>query len=111
VFEDEQMGVYGVVQEIVQDVVTVSALGVDIEGQKLELPARSVRKRFKLGDHVKAMTGQNADETGLVVSVSDHIVTFLSDMSIQEVCYTMPLHRQWTFIMQSTDFSFLEGSS
>jgi len=85
VFEGEQTGVHGVVEEINQDVVTVSAVGPDIEGQKIELPARSVRKRFKAGDHVKVMTGQNIDETGLVVSVTDNIVTFLSDMSMQEV--------------------------
>ncbi|KAF9453366.1 transcription elongation factor Spt5 [Macrolepiota fuliginosa MF-IS2] len=85
VFEGEQAGVHGVVEEINQDVVTISAVGVDIEGQKIEIPARSVRKRFKPGDHVKVMTGQNADETGLVVSVTDNIVTFLSDMSMQEV--------------------------
>jgi transcription elongation factor SPT5 len=85
VFEGEQAGVHGVVQEISQDVVTITAVGVDIDGQKVELPARSVRKRFKPGDHVKVMTGQNTDETGLVVSVADNVVTFLSDMSMQEV--------------------------
>jgi transcription elongation factor SPT5 len=31
------------------------------------------------------MSGKNADESGLVVSVSGNIVTFLSDMSMQEV--------------------------
>jgi transcription elongation factor SPT5 len=29
------------------------------------------------------MTGQNADEPGLVVSVADNVVTFLSDISVQ----------------------------
>lgn len=85
VFEGEQSGVYGVVDSINQDVVTVTAIGVDIDGQKVDVPARSVRKRFKPGDHVKVMTGQNADETGLVISVTDNVVTFLSDMSMQEV--------------------------
>ncbi|KAJ7647456.1 transcription elongation factor Spt5 [Roridomyces roridus] len=85
VFEGEQSGVHGVVEEINQDVVTITAVGVEFDGQKVDLPARSVRKRFKAGDHVKVMTGQNADETGLVVSVSDNVVTFLSDMSMQEV--------------------------
>ncbi|KAF8452579.1 hypothetical protein L210DRAFT_3437059 [Boletus edulis BED1] len=85
VFEGEQAGVHGVVDSINQDVVTVTAIGVDLEGQKVDVPARSVRKRFKPGDHVKVMTGQNADETGLVVSVSDNVITFLSDMSMQEV--------------------------
>ncbi|TFK75562.1 transcription elongation factor Spt5 [Pluteus cervinus] len=85
VFEGEQAGVHGVVDEINQDVVTITAIGVEIDGQKVELPARSVRKRFKPGDHVKVMTGQNADETGLVVSVTDNVVTFISDMTLQEV--------------------------
>ncbi|KAG9308343.1 hypothetical protein JVU11DRAFT_12109 [Chiua virens] len=66
VFEGEQAGVHGVVDSINQDVVTITAVGVDI-------------------DWPKVMTGQNADETGLVVSVSDNVVTFLSDMSMQEV--------------------------
>ena len=86
VFEGEQLGVHGVVESIANDVVTLRAMGVDIEGQKVDVPARSLRKRFKPGDHVKVMAGQNADETGLVVSVSDNVVTFLSDMSLQEVC-------------------------
>ncbi|KAG2029715.1 hypothetical protein BDR03DRAFT_1018054 [Suillus americanus] len=61
-------GVYGVVDLINQDVVTVTAIGVDIDGQKVDVPACSVRKHFKPGDHVKVMTGQNADETGIVIS-------------------------------------------
>ena len=44
-----------------------------------------MRKRFKPGDHVKVMVGQNMDETGLVVLVADNVVTFVSDMSMQEV--------------------------
>ncbi|THH21383.1 hypothetical protein EW146_g130 [Bondarzewia mesenterica] len=85
VFEGEQSGVHGIVESITQDIVTVSPVGVDLEGQKVQVPARSVRKRFKPGDHVKVMAGKNADETGLVVSVADNVVTFLSDMSMQEV--------------------------
>ncbi|KAH9931558.1 uncharacterized protein B0H18DRAFT_989959 [Fomitopsis serialis] len=85
VFEGEQAGVHGTVHSIEQDIVSIQSVGMDLEGQRIQLPARSVRKRFKAGDHVKVMTGQNADETGLVVSVVDNVVTFLSDMSMQEV--------------------------
>ncbi|EAU83929.2 transcription elongation factor SPT5 [Coprinopsis cinerea okayama7 len=85
VFEGEQAGVHGIVDEIHNEIVTLTVVGADIEGQKVEIPARSVRKRFKPGDHVKVMQGQNVDETGLVVSVADNVVTFLSDMSMQEV--------------------------
>jgi transcription elongation factor SPT5 len=90
VFEGEQSGVHGTVQSVEQDIVTITPVGVDFDGQKVRIPARSVRKRFKPGDHVKVMTGTNADETGLVVSVSDNIVTFLSDMSLQEVRDVLP---------------------
>ncbi|KAF9806122.1 hypothetical protein IEO21_08804 [Rhodonia placenta] len=85
VFEGEQAGVHGTVHSVEQDIVTIEPVGVDFDGQRIQIPARSVRKRFKPGDHVKVMTGQNADETGLVVSVVDNVVTFLSDMSMQEV--------------------------
>ena len=85
VFEGEQSGVHGSVHSIEQDIVTMEPVGVDFDGQRIQVPARSVRKRFKPGDHVKVMTGKNADETGLVVSVVDNVVTFLSDMSMQEV--------------------------
>ncbi|KAI0761362.1 transcription elongation factor Spt5 [Trametes elegans] len=85
VFEGEQSGVHGTVHSIEGDVVTIEPVGVDFDGQRIQIPARSVRKRFKPGDHVKVMTGKNADETGLVVSVLDNVVTFLSDMTMQEV--------------------------
>ena len=85
VFEGEQTGVHGFVESIGNEVVTLRTVGAEMEGQKVDIPARSVRKRFKPGDHVKVMTGHNADETGLVVSVADSVVTFLSDMSLQEV--------------------------
>ncbi|GAW07474.1 transcription elongation factor spt5 [Lentinula edodes] len=108
VFQGEQSGVHGIVQEIQGETLTITALGLDLEGQKIDLPARSVRKRFKPGDHVKVMQGKNAGETGLVVAVSDTgstpstsnvnanlengekrrentVVTFISDMTMQEV--------------------------
>ena len=103
VFEGEQSGVHGTVHSIEQDVVTIEPEGVDFDGQRVQIPARSVRKRFKPGDHVKVMTGKNADETGLVVSVLDNVVTFLSDMSMQEVslisCFitSLPLRRNFDY--------------
>jgi transcription elongation factor SPT5 len=93
VFEGEQAGVHGTVESISLDTVTVNPVGAfDLEGQKIQVPARSVRKRFKAGDHVKVMSGKNADESGLVVSVSGNIVTFLSDMSMQEVGFISSNH-------------------
>ncbi|TFK25420.1 transcription elongation factor SPT5 [Coprinopsis marcescibilis] len=85
VFEGEQAGIHGVVEEISGEVVTITAMGVDIEGQKLEIPARSIRKRFKQGEHVKVMAGMYTDETGLVTTVQDDKVTFLSDLSMTTI--------------------------
>ena len=100
VFEGKLAGLHGVVEEVAQEVVTITAHGLEIDGQKMEIPARSVRERFKPGDHVKVMAGQNTDETGLVVSVADNVVTFVSDMSMQEV-FISP-----SFFLQLFNFLF-----
>jgi hypothetical protein len=52
-----------------------------------------VRHSAALGRNgkVKLMTGQTADETGLVVSVANNVVIFLSDMSMQELCLLLVL--------------------
>ncbi|KWU44835.1 transcription elongation factor Spt5 [Rhodotorula sp. JG-1b] len=86
IFEGDQKGVYGTVDSVTNEVVVVTPhADLDLEGTKIEVPARSVRKRFKEGDHVKVMQGANADETGLVVKVEGDVVTFLSDLSSTEV--------------------------
>jgi transcription elongation factor SPT5 len=41
VFEGEQAGLHGVVEEVAQEVVTITAHGLEIDGQKMEIPARS----------------------------------------------------------------------
>ncbi|GAA5832358.1 hypothetical protein JCM11251_006422 [Rhodosporidiobolus azoricus] len=86
IFEGDQKGVYGTVDSVTNEVVVVLPhADLDLDGLKIEVPARSVRKRFKAGDHVKVMQGTNADETGLVVKVQGDVVTFLSDLSSTEV--------------------------
>ena len=61
-------------------ILTIMPVDIDFHEQEVRIPVRSVHKRSKLGDYIKVMTGANADETGLVISVSDIIVTFLSDV-------------------------------
>ena len=110
VFEGEQAGVHGTVHSIEQDVVTIQPIGVDVDGQRIQIQARSVRKRFKPGDHVKVMTGKNTDETGLVVSVMDNVVTFLSDMSMQEVSpYIKATSTKFTHPDYSAGICLLKG--
>lgn len=86
VFEGDQRGLFGVVDSILNDVVIITpSATLDLEGTKVEIQARSVRKKFNAGDHVKVMHGTNMDETGLIVRVKDDVVTFLSDLSMVEV--------------------------
>ena len=111
VFDGEQACIHAVVDKIVGDVVTFTAKGIDLEGQKMEMLARSVRKRFKSGDHVKVMTGQNAGEMGLVVSVADNVVTFVSDMTNYNVEGEQDIGC-WRLLSNSPlDFSLLQGSA
>jgi transcription elongation factor SPT5 len=86
VFEGDVKGMYGTVASISNDMLTVTPHAeLELGVTQIEVQAKSVRKRFKAGDHVKVMTGSNLDETGLIVSVSNDVVTFLSDLTLQEV--------------------------
>ena len=85
VFEGEQAGVVGTIDAMDGDVVTIELPNDALDGQKIEVPAKSVRKRFRAGDHIKVLAGKHADETGLVVKVEDGVTTFLSDLSLKEV--------------------------
>ncbi len=85
VFEGEQAGVRGAVVSIDAQGVTLEMEGEGLVGQKVEVPIKSIRKRFKPGDHIKVISGKHADETGLVVKIEDNITTFLSDLSLAEV--------------------------
>ncbi|GAA5896128.1 uncharacterized protein JCM6883_001723 [Sporobolomyces salmoneus] len=86
VFEGDQKGIHGTVDSIANEIVTLTPDEEhDLGSIKVEVPTKSVRKRFRPGDHVKVMQGSNADETGLVVKVENDTVTFLSDLSSTEV--------------------------
>lgn len=85
VFEGEQAGVTGVVDAMSGDVVTLELPNDALDGQKIDVQAKSVRKQFRAGDHIKVLSGKHADETGLVVKVEEGITTFLSDLSMKEV--------------------------
>lgn len=85
VFEGDLTGVHGTVQKIAGEVLTIVFDDEDGASQTAEVSARSVRKRFKPGDHVKVTTGKHQDETGLVVKTEDNFTTFLSDLTLSEV--------------------------
>jgi transcription elongation factor SPT5 len=89
-FEGEQAGVHGVVESVTNDIATIISSYSGLKGQKLEVPVRSLRKRFKSGDHVKVANGRYKDDTGMVVRIVDDQVTILSDMSMKEV-FRLPI--------------------
>jgi transcription elongation factor SPT5 len=84
-FEGEQAGVHGVVESVTNDIATIISSYSGLKGQRLEVPVRSLRKRFKSGDHVKVGNGRYKDDTGMVVRVVEDEVTILSDMSMKEI--------------------------
>ncbi len=85
VYEGEQTGMYGLVITVSADVISIKAEGGEIHGQTIEVPSKSVRKRFEVGEHVKVLGGKNANASGMVVEVKGDVVTLMSDQGEQEV--------------------------
>jgi transcription elongation factor SPT5 len=85
VHEGEQTGLYGSVETVTPEIVAIKAEGGDVHGQTIEVPARSVRKRFEVGEHVTVINGKNADISGMVVEVQGDVVTLMSDQGEREV--------------------------
>lgn len=86
VYDGEQQGVYGKAVAVTGDIVTLSVIEGDLRGQKIEVPVKALRKRFKEGDHVKVIGGSRyRDEVGMVVRIKNDNITILSDLSMQEI--------------------------
>ena len=87
VFEGEQAGMYGRVETIDSGDTNmkIRADGGLLHGQIVEIPSKSVRKHFDIGEHVKVLGGKNADASGMVVEVKGDVVTLMSDHGEQEV--------------------------
>ncbi|KAL4885561.1 transcription elongation factor spt5 [Aspergillus karnatakaensis] len=86
VFKGEQQGLSGRTSSTRGDIVTILVTEGELAGQTIEAPVKTLRKRFREGDHVKVIGGSRyQDELGMVVQVKDDIVTLLSDMSMQEI--------------------------
>lgn len=85
VHEGEQTGLYGKIETVTPDIITIKAEGGEIHGQTIEVPTRSVRKRFEVGEHVTVINGKNADISGMVVEVQGDVVTLMSDQGEREV--------------------------
>lgn len=85
VHEGELTGMYGTVETISGDTISIKAVGGAIHGQTVEVPATSVRKRFDVGEHVRIMAGKNAGVAGMIVQVKGDVVTIMSNQGQEEV--------------------------
>ncbi|RAH74161.1 transcription elongation factor spt5 [Aspergillus aculeatinus CBS 121060] len=86
VYRGEQQGLIGRTTSTRGEIVTLVVTQGDLAGQTIEAPVKTLRKRFREGDHVKVIGGSRyQDELGMVVQVKDDTVTLLSDMSMQEI--------------------------
>lgn len=86
VYSGEQKGVVGKATNVQGDIVTMSVTEGDLLGQTIEVPIKGLRKRFKIGDHVKVIGGSKfRDEVGTVVKISEDRVTLLTDQTNTEV--------------------------
>ena len=86
VYEGEQRGVIGKATNVQGDIVTLQVTEGVLKGQTIEVPNKGLRKRFKLGDHVKVIGGSRfRDEVGMVVKILDDRVTILTDQTNTEI--------------------------
>ncbi|KAI1111042.1 transcription initiation protein [Nemania sp. NC0429] len=86
VYEGEQKGVIGKATKVQADIVTLEVTEGELVGQTIDVPTKGLRKRFKLGDHVKVIGGSRyRDELGMVVKISEDRVTLLTDQTNTEI--------------------------
>lgn len=86
VFKGEQQGLVGKAVGVQGDIVTLKITEGELVGQTIEVPGKALRKRFKLGDHVKVIGGSRfRDEVGMVVKIVDDRVTLVADQTNTEI--------------------------
>lgn len=86
VYRGEQQGLIGRTVSTRGEIVSLQVTEGELAGQTIDAPVRTLRKRFREGDHVKVIGGSRyQNELGMVVQVKDDTVTLLSDMSMQEI--------------------------
>ncbi|KUL90256.1 hypothetical protein ZTR_01885 [Talaromyces verruculosus] len=86
VYKGEQQGIIGKTVATRGDIITLEVTEGDMKGQVIDAPIKTLRKRFREGDHVKVIGGSRyQDELGMVVQVKGDSVTILSDMSMEEI--------------------------
>lgn len=81
----ELINLHGVVKSIDNEIINIEPADGSLETGLLSFAANQLRKRFLEGDHVKVINGKHKDETGLVIKISNSIVTIVSDLTLKEI--------------------------
>lgn len=86
VFEGEQSGVVGKIVDTYGEIATFECTEGELKGQRIDAPARTLRKRFNEGDHVKVIGGSRyRNELGMVVAIKGDKVTLIRDDGFEEM--------------------------
>ncbi|NXX22414.1 SPT5H factor, partial [Podargus strigoides] len=84
VCEGELINLQGKILSVDGNKITIMPKHEDLKDM-LEFPAQELRKYFKMGDHVKVITGRFEGDTGLIVRVEENFVILFSDLTMHEL--------------------------
>jgi transcription elongation factor SPT5 len=86
VFSGEQRGIIGRVERTAGNIVSVKVSEGDLKDQIVEVPVKSLRKRFREGDNVIVIgASKYRDQVGTVLKIQNDKVTILSQDSQAEI--------------------------
>lgn len=81
VYEGDHQGILGKVLVSRNEIVTLEITEPkDFLGHNIDIIAKSLRRAFSIGDRVKVVGGRHSDEVGMIVSVKNDTIIFMSDV-------------------------------
>ena len=84
VIEGDLINLVGTVESVDGNSISVEC-EIDKNVKILKFNSEQLQRYFKVGDHVKVVSGKHSGDLGLIVSVEDGIVTLFSDMTHTQV--------------------------
>lgn len=81
VYEGDHQGIRGKVQVSRKNEITTLAITEpkEFRGDVIDITAKSLRRAFSIGDRVNVVGGRHIDEVGMIVSVKNDQIIFMSD--------------------------------
>ncbi|XP_071486255.1 transcription elongation factor SPT5-like [Diadema antillarum] len=84
VVEGELIHLQGKVKSVDGNTIMVLPKHEDLK-DILEFPSHELRKHFRIGDHVRVISGRFEGDTGLVLRVEDNLAIVFSDLTMHEM--------------------------